>query len=53
VNYIRRKKPELWGNSSSPIFPTCVRKVRPRARPGPSCLPSGQPGGQATWPAKS
>jgi hypothetical protein len=21
-NYIRRKKPELWGNLSSPIFPS-------------------------------
>jgi hypothetical protein len=26
MNYIRRKKPELWGNPSSPIFPTYVRK---------------------------
>ncbi len=25
-----------------------VRKVRPRARPGPSYRPFGQPGGQAT-----
>ncbi len=29
------------------IFQTAyVRKVRSRARPGPSCQPSGQPGGQ-------
>ncbi len=25
-----------------------MRKVRPRARPGLSCRPSGQPGGQET-----
>ncbi len=48
MNYIRRKKPELWGNLSSPILPTYMQKVRPRAR----CRPSGQPGGQANWPAK-
>jgi hypothetical protein len=52
MNYIRRKKPKLRWKRSLPIFPAYVRKVRPRARPGPSCRPSGQPGGQANWPAK-
>ncbi len=42
----------LQWKQSLPIFPTYVRKVRPRARPGPSCRPSGQPGSQASWPAK-
>ncbi len=37
---------------SLPIFPAYMWKVRPRARPGPSCRPSGQPGVQASWPAK-
>ena len=52
MNYIRRKKPELWWKQSSPIFPVYMRKVGPRAQPGPRCRPSGQPGGQANWPAK-
>ncbi len=52
MNYIRRKKLELWWKQSSPIFPAYLWKVRPRAWLGPSCRPSGQLGSQANWPAK-
>jgi hypothetical protein len=33
-------------------IPRLCAKSQARARPGPSCQPSGQPGGQANWPAK-
>ncbi len=52
TNIIWRKKLGLLRKRSPPIFPAYVRKVRPRAQPGPSCWPSGQPGCQASWPAK-
>ncbi len=39
----------ILANISLPFY---VRKARPRAQPGQSCRPSGQPGGQASWPAK-
>jgi hypothetical protein len=47
MNYIRRKKPELWGNPSLPIFPCICSKVRPRAMLGPRWRPLGKYGGQA------
>ncbi len=48
-----KKKPWLRRKQSLPIFQSAyVRKVRPRARPGLSCRPPGQPGGRESWPAK-
>ncbi len=33
-------------------IPRLHAKSGPKAQPGPRCRPSGQPGGQANWPAK-
>ncbi len=49
-----RKKPGQWRKRSLRIFQTAyVQKVRLIAQPGRSSRPSGQPGGQESWPAKS
>ncbi len=43
----KEARPGLWRKQSLRIFQTAyMRKVKPRARPGPSCWPSRQPGGQ-------